>query len=121
MSIGYTEDPRSGTVELTVNGRVTRDDYDSVVDRLQQFIDAHGTIRLIEVIETFEGFDPSVLLPGLKFDMKNIRHISHVAVVSDIGWIGPLSKAAGALLTTRLRTFNLAELPEARAWITGDS
>lgn len=117
MPIAYAEDPDHGIVELRVSGRVSRQDYDSVAEPLQRFIDTHGTIRLMEVIESFEGFDPATLLPGLRFDMKNIRHVSHAAVVSDIGWIGPLSKAAGALISTRLRTFDLAQEEAARAWL----
>lgn len=117
MTIQYSENPETKTVEITVADKITHEDYDAVVERMQAFIDTHGTVKLIEVIETFKGFDPSVIWPGIKFDIKNLRHISHVAVVSDIGWIGPLSKAAGAVLTTKLRTFDIAELDAARDWI----
>lgn len=117
MTLRYTEYPDSKTVEFTVQGHVTREDYDDVIDRLQTFIDTHGRIKMIEVIESFTGFDPSVLLPGIRFDIRNIRHISHVAVVSDIGWMSPLVKAAGALISTRVRMFHLDELDQARAWI----
>lgn len=118
MTVQYFEDPEEGYVELTVSGRVTREDYDAVIDRMQRFIDEYGRMKLIEVIESLEGFDPSVIWPGIKFDFKNLRHISHVAVVSDIGWIGPMSKAAGALISTKLRTYDRDELEAARAWIT---
>jgi len=53
----------------------------------------------------------------MKFDMKNIRHISHCAVVSDVGWFSPMSKAAGAFMSTKLRTFNMDEIDAARAWL----
>ena len=117
MSLEYVEHPDSRTIELTVNGRVTREDFDAVIDKVQGFIDTHGTIRVLEVIESFEGFDVSVLWPGIKFDIRNIRHVSHVAVVSDIGWMTPISKAAGAVISSNLRTFDLAELSAARDWI----
>ena len=70
-----------------------------------------------EIVESFEGFDPSILWPGIKFDWQNIQHISHVAVVTDIGWMGPMSKAAGALISTKLRVFDMDDVDEARAWI----
>jgi hypothetical protein len=117
MSISYSENDDTKVAKIVVSGRITRADYDEAVVPLQAFIDRHGTVKLIEVIESFDGFEPSMLWPGIKFDFKNIRHFSHVAVVSDIGWIGPLSKAAGALLTTQLRTFDLAELDAAEAWL----
>jgi SpoIIAA-like len=117
MSITYTEDAATKTFEITMKGRVTRADYDSIVDRLQAFIDRHGTVRMVEIIESFGGFDPSVLYQGTKFDFKNIRHISHVALVTDIGWLTPLAKATGALTSTTLRTFDMDQIEAARDWI----
>lgn len=117
MTVTYSEDDATRIAEITVSGRVTAEDYELAVTPMQAFIDRHGTIRLIEVVESFKGFDPSILWEGLKFDMRNIPHISHVAVVSDLGWIGPMSKAAGALISTDLRTFGLNELDAARDWI----
>ena len=116
MTITYQEYPETKTVEMAVNGRITRADYDTAVDQMQTFIDAQGTVKFIEIVHSFDGFDPSVIWPGVKFDFRNISHISHVAIVSDIGWLGPISKAAGALMPTKLRTFTLAELDKAREW-----
>lgn len=118
MTLTYSENPDTKVVEMRVSGRIEKADFDSVIGKLQAFIDTHGTVKFIEVIDDFGGFDPSVMWPGMKFDFKNIPHISHVAVVSDIGWIGPISKAAGALMPTKLRTFHIAELQDARDWIT---
>ena len=113
----YTEYPDDAIIEIRLDGRVTREDYDAVIDKVQDFIDAHGTIKLIEIIDSFKGFDPSALWAGLKFDIRNVRHVSHVAVVSDIGWMGPAAKAAGAVITSDVRTFDLDELDDAWAWL----
>lgn len=116
MTILYAEDDATQLAEMTVRGTITHDDYVAAVTPLQSFIDRHGTIRFIEVIESFAGFDPSILLPGLRFDWQNIRHISHVAVVSDLGWISPLTRAAGAFLSCKVRFFPLADIDAARDW-----
>jgi hypothetical protein len=117
MTISYTENDATKVAEIVVSNRITWDDYKEVVNKMQAFIDRHGKVKLVEIIKSFSGFDPSVILPGIKFDWQNIQHISHVAVVTDIGWMGPMSKAAGALLSTKLRTFDLEHLEEARRWI----
>ena len=117
MTVRYTEYPAQKTVEFTAQGSVTRADYYEVLEPLQRFIDRHGRIRMIKVIESLDGFDPSVLLTGIRFDIRKIRHISHLAVVSDLGWISPLVKAAGALVSTKVRMFQLDQLDEARAWV----
>ena len=117
MAIILIENDDTKVVEITVSGKITKDDYDKVIGPMQDFIDRHGTMKLIEVVESFDWFEPSVIWPGIKFDIQNLRHISHVAIVSDIGWISPISKAAGAFMSTKLRTFDMAELNDARSWI----
>jgi len=120
MTIRYEEDDATRTATIIVSGKVTEEDYRAAVEPMQKFIDKHGKVRFIEVIESFRGFDPSVIWPGMKFDWKNLPHITHVAVVSDLGWIGPLSKTAGYFMSTKLRTFGLDELEEARKWVQED-
>lgn len=106
------------TAEIQVEGHVSREDFDNLAPEFEAFVAANDKIRLLEVIHSLDGFDPSMIWEGVKLDFKVIPHISHCAVVSDIGWISPMSKAAGALVSTKLRTFSLAELDAARAWLS---
>jgi len=117
MTLTYSEDDSTKTATITVSGKITRDDYDAVMAPIQAFIDKHGSINFIEVIESLSGFEPSIIWPGLKFDMANLKHIKRVAVVSDLGWISPFTKAAGYFMSTKLRMFDLSELDEARDWV----
>lgn len=117
MSVTYTEIPEKKRVEFTVGGHISKADYEQIARPMEAFIDTHGTVQMIEVVDTFSGFDPSMLLPGIKFDIKAIPHISHIALVTDIGWISPIARAVGALLPARLRVFPRDELDAARAWL----
>ncbi len=118
MTLSYIEYPDTKTVEIHVDGKVTREEFDTIIVGMGRFIQNYGEIKLLESIATFKvGMDMHMLWEGVKFDMKNIRHISHCAVVSDIGWISPMSKAAGAFMSTKLRTFNMDEIDAARAWL----
>lgn len=117
MPITYTEMPEIKTVEFTVDGHMGYDDYDSIIAPMQAFIDTHGTIKMIEIVNSITGFDPSVIIPGIKFDLRNIRHISHVAIVTDIGWLSPLIRAASAVTSIEMRSFSMAEIEAARSWI----
>ena len=117
MPIHYTETPGTNIAEIRVSGFIDRAAYDDAVEKLTAFIEDKGEIRLIEIVDSLGGFDPSVLWPGIRFDLKYIPRITHCAVVTDIGWMGPLSKAAGSVISTRLRTFDIAHLEDARRWI----
>ena len=117
MATSYREIDATKTFEFTVSGKVTEEDFDALSGPLADFVAKHDKIKLLEIIENFQGFDPMMLWKGMKFDIKIIPHITHCAVVSDMGWISPLTKAAGAFMATRLRTFDLGELDAARAWL----
>lgn len=118
MTLLYKEYPDTRTMEIHVDGKVSHAEFDATISAMDAFIQTHGTVKLLETVVSVKvGMDVSMFWEGLKFDMKNIRHISHCAVVSDIGWISPMSKAAGAFVSTKLRTFNLDEIGAARAWL----
>jgi len=118
MTLSYIEHPETKTVEIHVDGPITREEFDTAIADMDRFIQNYGKIKLLESIASFKvGMDMHMLWEGMKFDLKNIRHISHCAVVSDIGWISPLSKAAGAFISTKLRTFNMDEIETAREWL----
>ncbi|AZQ65807.1 STAS/SEC14 domain-containing protein [Silicimonas algicola] len=116
MSCIYTEDKSLPVAEIQVLGRVTEHDMDEILPKLEAFIEKHGTIRIVEVIERFEGFDPTTVLDGVKFDIKHLRNVSHAAVVSDIPWIGFMTRAASTVMPLTVRTFAMSDLEAARAW-----
>ena len=116
MSCIYTEHDSAPVAEIRVISRVTQNDMSKIIPQLEAFIKKHGTIRIVEIIEDFEGFDPSTILDGMRFDLEHLKDISHVAVVSDKGWLGMMSVAAGMVLPVTLRVFSMAEVEAARAW-----
>lgn len=117
MTVNYSEFAENKTIELYVSGKVTKEDFHRVAGQFEAFIQDQGTVKLLEVVENFTGFDPSTLWDGIKFDIKHLKHISHCAVVSDISWMSPFAKAAGAFMSTKLRTFNLSQVEDARVWL----
>ncbi len=116
MSCIYTEHDSAPVAEIRVISRVTQNDMSKIIPQLEAFIKKHGKVRLVEIIEDFEGFDPSTILEGIRFDIQHMKDISHVAVVSDKGWIGMMTAVAGRVLPVTLRVFSMAEVEAARAW-----
>lgn len=117
MPVVYNEFPNSRTIEIEVSGRVTQDDWDRVAPRFDAFMTRHDKIRLIEIIESLDGFDPALLWKGIRFDLKAFPHITHCAVVTDIGWMSPITRFAGAMVPIMLRVFPLKDVEAARRWL----
>lgn len=116
MACIYTEDDTKPVVEIRVIGRVTQHDMDEVLPKLTAFIERHGKIRLVEVVEKLDGFEPSTILDGIRFDFQHLKNITHAAVVTDLGWIGVFTRAASLIMPVSLRVFSLSEVDDARTW-----
>ncbi|MBO9471386.1 STAS/SEC14 domain-containing protein [Endozoicomonas sp. G2_2] len=97
MNVEYKENAEQKTVGIVVDGKITQADFDSLVPKMEAFIETRGSVKILEIIRNLDCFEPSVLIDGAKFDMKHIKHFSHCAVVSDKGRIGPLARLASAV------------------------
>jgi hypothetical protein len=115
--ITYLTDPTDGVVELTVAGGITRDDYDRVVAEMDGAITKFGKLRVIEVIEEVGAIDSAIWWRDIKWAWYHMKDVARCAVVTDKGWIGPITRAAGALVAAEIRVFPLAEIDAARAWV----
>ena len=115
--IDYDEDDAKGVVEIRVAGRITAADFEAVRRRLEDFLDRHERVRLVEVVESFEGMDLSLLFEDLLFSLRHLRRFSHVAVVTDLRWVERMANASAVILPARLRVFPLDALDEARTWV----
>lgn len=117
MSCIYTEHASEPIIEIRVLSGVTQNDMDHILPQVEAFIEKHGSIRMVEIVEKMERFDPSVILDGLKFDLKHLSHVSHVAVVTDNGWIGFMTQAASMVMPLTIRVFPMDALDQARDWV----
>ena len=111
-------DHEHGIIELTVDDAyIDQDTFEEMIEQFQSLIEEHGTIKVIEVVEQFPDFDPRVLWNDLKFSFEHINHITHCAVVSDKGWVGPYARMLGVLVPCEIRVFKNNEIDTAREWI----
>lgn len=117
MPLGYSEDAETGTVILTVNGPLCGADYAAVMAPMAAFIQRCGTIKVIEVIESFAGFEETVSSPDDPSARALLDRITHVALVSDIGWFCPILSDSPISRTRRMRNFRLSEVEAARQWL----
>ncbi|MGN6619600.1 MAG: STAS/SEC14 domain-containing protein [Sphingomonas sp.] len=115
--ITYLTDPTSGIVEFTVEDGVTRADYDAVVREMEGAIATFGKLRLVEVIKDIGAIDSSIWWQDIKWAYAHLGDITRCAVVTDKGWIGPITRAVGGLLSAEIRVFPLAAIEEARDWV----
>lgn len=109
-------DKSSGLIELTVDGPIHQADYEAAVAAVEELLQTHDKLNAIEVVKEIGWVDFGVWWKDLVFHLTHRNIFHRAAVVSDHGWIGPMTRFFAPLYPAELRSFPLDQLEEARAW-----
>src|SRR3546814_12785416 len=61
--IDYLTDPDRGVVEFTVDGPLTKEDYDRIVAEIDDAIGRFGKLRLVEIVKDIGRIDNEIWWP----------------------------------------------------------
>ncbi|MCL4791829.1 MAG: STAS/SEC14 domain-containing protein [Gammaproteobacteria bacterium] len=107
-----------GLVTLRVSGRLTQSELASLQQRSAGIIRQTGTVRVLVLVEHFEGWEQGGQWDDFSFQEANDPHIARMAIVGDEKW-----RDLALLFTSKdLRQFPLEyfaadQLAAARAWL----
>lgn len=118
--IELRDDPNTNVLEFTVDGSIGEAEFDDVVARMRQKIQAHGSVRVLEHVRALGSFPMSRLWEDVKFAMRHRKDVSHAAVVGDQRWLRPLTRVARVFVDGEVRHFPERKMEEARAWLRHD-
>jgi hypothetical protein len=106
------------TYRLDLSGRLLNADAARCEAELSQALSAAGSIRLLCVLERFDGWDAGG--GSMNFYVKHGDAITRIAIVGDERWRGEAMMFALAdLRRAPVKFFSAAELPQARHWLSG--
>ncbi len=100
-----------------VSGRLTDDDYQQFLPRLDELIKAHGRISLLIELDDFRGWELKAAWDDLKYGLEHEDDFERIAIVGDKRWYGWFVKLAGAMSSTDIRYFNRDDLQAAWTWL----
>ena len=108
----------SDTVGFKASGKVSAQDYESVLARIDSAIAGNDEINLLILVEDFHGWDGlDAAKADFRFGKGEYRNVRRCAFVSDKNWhkwvvrlIDPFTRR------TEEKYFELEELDEAWAW-----
>jgi hypothetical protein len=111
-----------GIVALKAVGKITREDYEQVIEPILDEARQHGHhLRiLLEIGPEYRGFTPGVVWEKTETVLRSLsvlRHIDGYAVATDIGWIREAIQLMGCFLPFPLRVFGSQEGDEAIGWL----
>lgn len=101
------------------SGHITHEDYtDVLIPAAEEKLAAHGKIKILFVLEDFDGADLRAMWDDAAFGVRHWTGFSHIALVSDIQWVQSMTAVFAPLIPAEVRMFGGAGLPEATEWIT---
>ena len=109
-------------IGFKVSGKLTAEDYDALLPKLDEAISTHGKINLLMVMDDFEGYSS---LEAAKNDFEFRTHqypqVEKAAIVGDIKWQARMVKILDPFTRrTDERFFTLEQLEEGWQWIQED-
>ena len=105
-----------------VSGKLSAEDYDVFLPKLDEAIRDHGKINLLLVIDHFDGYaDIEVAKTDFEFGKHQYHQVERAAFVGDEKWQKWMVKAMDPFTRrTDERFFDLEELDEAWSWVKED-
>ena len=115
----FIEGLPSDVVAIEAHGEVTHEDYRNTFIPNAEAKMGRGPIKMLYVIgKDFTGFELEALSDDTMFGLKHWHDFSHIAVVTDHGWVNAVVNMFKPFFHGEVRRFRLAEMAVAKDWIT---
>lgn len=116
-------DSPADVIALEVSGKITGEDLDTIMDRLDAVMTRHDKVHVFVETHGIGGLEltslPSYMGRALPLFGK-LHRFGRVAVVADQAWVRAGTRLESAMLPNiSYRTYMPDERDEALAWVTG--
>jgi hypothetical protein len=110
----------SNTIMLTVRGRLTEAELSEAQRAGTKAIASMDRVRIVVVVEDFEGWQKGADWDDMSFQMENDSKIERMALVGDRKWKElVLAFVGNGLREFPIEYFAPGQMAEARAWALG--
>ncbi len=110
-------DSATNVVRVHVTGKLTKEDYELFLPQIEEWIDAHGKIRVLFDMEDFHGWTMSAAWEDTKFGIKHFKDIEKIAMIGDKSWEHGMALFCKPFTLAKLRYFNRSEANQAEPWL----
>lgn len=116
-------DAPEGVIGLRSSGKLTRADYVDVLEPALKAAVEAGGIRLLFVLDDFDGAEPGAWLEDMKTGLSAwVKHHSaweRFALVTDVDWIAKATHMFAWAAPGEVRVYEQDDLDDAREWVAG--
>jgi hypothetical protein len=112
-----------GVIGLRASGKLTKDDYVSVLEPALNEALADGDARVLFVLSDFDGLEQGAWVEdvktGLHAEFKNRSKWKRLALVTDVGWISRSMRMFAWLAPGEVEVFAMDKSDRAKEWVAG--
>ncbi len=118
MAIEVKEADGGRFLEISLTGKLVKEDYDTFVPAVDRAIQQHGKIRMLVVMHDFHGWTAGAAWEDTKFGARHFRDIERLAMVGETKWQHGMAVFCKPFTTAQVRYFEHDQVEAARAWLT---
>jgi hypothetical protein len=112
-----------GVIGLRASGKLTKDDYASVLEPALKEAIADGDARVLFVLPDFDGLEAGAwaedVKTGFDAEFRNRSKWKRLSLVTDVAWIAKSMRMFAWLAPGEVKVFPMDELDQARDWVAG--
>ena len=102
---------------VKIIGKLTAEDYQSLMDMFHGILNRHGALRLYANLEEFDGWEWQASWDKVAFGIKHWGKIMQIAMVGTDRWAHLGAQLAGNIKTADVRYFEATDNAQALAWV----
>jgi hypothetical protein len=111
-----------GTLGFGVWGRITRQDYETIMPRMQEAVEGGGEIRVLcQLGPDWEGMTGGAIWEDVKssveYEVFKRAKWRRIGVVTDLEWVRKMINLLGWIAPGELKLFTPDQLQQAKAWV----
>jgi hypothetical protein len=120
MAIKLEEQGKSNLLEVTLTGKLLKEEYETFVPSVERLVNEHGKIRLLVAMHDFHGWTAGAVWEDTKFAARHFSDIERLAMVGETKWQHGMAVFCRPFTAATLRYFEHTALGDAREWVKAD-
>ncbi len=117
MAIEITEKDGGKILEVSLTGKLVKEDYNTFVPAVDRALEQHGKIRMLALMHDFHGWTASAAWEDTKFGARHFHDIDRLAMVGETKWQHGMAIFCKPFTTATVRYFEHDQLEAARGWL----
>ncbi len=104
-------------IEVRLSGKLTREAYEAFVPATEEYIQQRGKVRMLVIMEGFQGWESGAAWEDTKFAYRHFRDIERLVMVGESQWEKWMTTFCRPFTMAKVKYFDVSEIDQARQWI----